>query len=203
MAAISGYVAGLVCNIYHQEAEVIYPPVDVDRFKPHNPRGNYFITVSRLVAHKRIDLIVEAFSALNQPLIVVGVGPELARLKKVATPNITFAGYQDDTEVEELLGRARAFVHASEEDFGIAMVEAQAAGCPVIAYGKGAALETICEGETGLFFHEQSASSLIDAVDRFERQARSFNQRACVINARRFNQERFKGEFREFINRSG
>ena len=200
LAAISGYVTGLVRNAYHRDAEVIYPPVDVGRFRPQYPRSNYYVTVSRLVAHKRIDLIIEAFSALKLPLIVVGDGTEKMRLKRIASPNITFTGYQDDAAVENLLGRARAFVHASEEDFGIAMVEAQAAGCPVIAYEKGAAPETICEGETGLFFSEQSPGSLIDAVERFERQAGSFNPRASVLNARRFNKERFKMEFKAFVD---
>jgi glycosyltransferase involved in cell wall biosynthesis len=200
LGAISNYVASLIRNAYHLESEVIYPPVDVDRFHPWYPRDDYYVTVSRLVAHKRIDLIVEAFSALKLPLIVVGDGPEMAHLRRIASPNVTFIGYRDDAAVEDLLGRARAFIYASEEDFGIAMVEAQAAGCPVIAYGKGAALETVCEGETGLYFQQQSTDSLIDAVRRFERQAGSFNPRASIMNARRFNKERFKGEFKAFID---
>ena len=199
IGAISHYIAGWIQFAYQRDAAVIYPPVDVDRFHPLHPRGNYYVTVSRLVAHKRLDLIVAAFTALNLPLVIVGEGPELANLRKIAGPNITFSGYQDDKAVASLLGRARAFVYASEEDFGIAIVEAQAAGCPVIAYGKGGAAETVREGTTGLLFHEQSASSLLDAVERFERQAASFDEHELVMHARRFNKERFKNEFLAFV----
>ena len=199
MGAISHYIAGWIQFAYQRDAAVFYPPVDVDRFQPLHPRGDYYITVSRLVAHKRLDLIVEAFTNLKLPLVVVGEGPELAHLRKIAGPNITFAGYQDDAAVAGLLGRARAFVYASEEDFGIAIVEAQAAGCPVIAFGRGGAAETVCEGSTGLLFREQSASSLLDAVEKFERQARSFDEGEMVKNARRFNKERFKDEFLAFV----
>ncbi len=200
MGAISNYIAGWIQFAYRRDAAVIYPPVDVERFQPLSPRGDYYVTVSRLVAHKRLDLVVEAFTSLKLPLVIVGEGPEMANLRKIAGPNITFAGYQGDTEVARLLGRARAFVYASEEDFGIAIVEAQAAGCPVIAFGRGGAAETVCEGITGLLFREQSAGSLLDAVENFERQAHSFDEREMVMNARRFNKERFKNEFWAFVN---
>jgi len=142
---------------------------------------------------------VQAFSALKLPLVVVGEGPEEARLRKLAGLNVTFAGFLDDSAVAQLLGEARGFVHASEEDFGIAIVEAQAAGCPVIAYGQGAALETVVEGQTGLFFSEQSSASLIEAVQRFERQADSFCPEELAARARRFNRARFRAEFSEFV----
>ena len=108
-----------------------------------------------------------AFSELNLPLVVIGVGPELPHLTKMAGPTIEFLGYQSDEKVAELLGKARGFVCATEEDFGIAMVEAQAAGCPVIAYGRGGALETVIDGITGVFFSEQSVESFIEALQRF------------------------------------
>ena len=198
-AAISQDIAGWVRQVYHRDAQVIYPPVDVDRFCPRNPRSDYFITVSRLVAHKRIDLMVEAFSCLNLPLIVVGEGPEYSRLKQMASQNIEFTGFRPDSTVADLLSRARAYVSVSEEDFGIAVVEAQAAGSPVIAYGKGGVLETVIEGKTGLFFNEQSRDSLIDAVERFEKQANSFSVSELVSNARRFGKSRFKDEFASFL----
>ena len=157
------------------------------------------MTVTRLVPHKRVDLIVEAFSKLNLPLIVVGDGPELTRLQRMATSNIQLLGYTSDEKVVELLGRARAFVSAAAEDFGIAIVEAQAAGCPVIAYGKGGALETVIPNVTGVHFAEQTAEALIQAVQEFERTHHRFQVDELVQNARRFRKERFFSEFNKFV----
>jgi glycosyltransferase involved in cell wall biosynthesis len=197
-AAVSLDIAGWIRRVYGRAAQVIYPPVDVERFQPYSPRDRSYITVSRLVAHKRIDLIVEAFARLKLPLTVVGDGPELAHLRRMAPPNITFTGYQPDYVVSHLLGRARGFVCAAEEDFGIAIVEAQAAGCPVIAYGKGGALETVIEGETGLFFQEQSANSVLDAVERFERSADQYNEQELIFHVQQFRRERFMQDFATF-----
>ena len=201
-AAISQSVCKRIAEAYHREASIIYPPVDVHRFVPAHSRENFYVTVTRLVPHKRIDLIVQAFSQLELPLLIVGEGPELARLRNIAKPNIQFLGYQSDERVAELLGRARGFVCATEEDFGIAIVEAQAAGCPVIAYGQGGALETVVEGTTGFFFAEQSAESLVDALQRFQRVHADFSTPALVQNARRFARETFVPQFREFILKS-
>lgn len=198
-ASISRAVSGRIRRAYGRKAPVIYPPVEVARFQPCLERGDYYITVSRLVAHKRIDLLVEAFSRLNLPLVVVGDGPELPRLKKAANSNIQFLGYESDQKVVELLSKARGFVCAAEEDFGIAIVEAQAAGCPVLAYGRGGALETVIEGSTGLFFTEQSPAGLIEAVERFERTVSSFCVEDMQRNARRFSKERFLREFKRFV----
>jgi len=198
-AAISQAVSQRIADAYQRVAPIIYPPVEVDRFHPVNQRGNYYITISRLVPHKRIDVIVEAFSKLNLPLVVVGDGHELSHLQWLAKPNIRFLGYESDKKVAELLGKARGFVCAAEEDFGIAIVEAQAAGCPVIAYGQGGALETIVEGETGLFFEEQDAGSLMRAVQNFERMHTCFHTDAIVHNAQRFNKSRFISEFKIFV----
>jgi glycosyltransferase involved in cell wall biosynthesis len=202
-AAISQAVSSRIQRAYHRTAPVIYPPVDLERFRPQSQRADYCITITRLVAHKRVDLLVRAFSELNLPLIVVGEGPELPRLKKLAKPNIHFVGYESDERVADLLGKARGFVSAAEEDFGIAIVEAQAAGCPVISYGKGGALETVIEGVTGLFFEEQSTAGLIDALEIFEGSADRFNPADMMQNASRFSKPRFIREFQEFVSQTG
>lgn len=198
-AAISQAVATRIADAYRREAAVIYPPVEVKRFKPAPEREDFYITVTRLVAHKRVDLLAQAFSQLNLPLLVIGDGPELPRLKNMAKPNIRFLGYQADAKVAELLGKARGFVCATEEDFGIAIVEAQAAGCPVIAYGRGGALETVIDGETGIFFHEQSPECLMDAIRRFEGMHSNFCIPALVQNSQRFDKTRFIHEFSDFV----
>jgi glycosyltransferase involved in cell wall biosynthesis len=156
--------------------------------------------LSRLVPHKRIDLVIEAFSRLGLPLKIIGEGPQRERLQKRAAPNVEFLGYQSEQAVAQLLGSARGFVCAAEEDFGIAIAEAQAAGCPVIAYGSGGALETVVEGVTGLLFREQSAESLSEAVRRFEDSAHCFHAQAMVENARRFSKVHFQDSFRGFVN---
>lgn len=199
-AAISNGIARRIQTAYQRESVVIYPPVEVDRFTPGERRGNYFVTLSRLVPHKRLDLVVEAFSRLKLPLKVIGNGPERKNLERRAAPNIEFLGYQPEETVASLLGQARGFVCAAEEDFGIAIVEAQAAGCPVIAYKAGGALETIVEGATGLFFVEQSSKSLMAAVNKFEEEmVHCFRESDLIANARQFRKERFQRSFREFV----
>jgi glycosyltransferase involved in cell wall biosynthesis len=199
-AAVSQAVSQRIANAYQRDAVVIYPPVDVERFKPRMIRERYYISVTRLVAHKRVDLIVEAFSKLNLPLIVVGDGPELPRLKRMANSTVRFLGYVPDEQVIELMGNARGFICAAEEDFGIAIVEAQAAGCPVIAYGAGGALETVLDGETGLFFEAQTAESIADAVLRLEAlRSNCFASAALMHHARKFSREHFLQKFKEFV----
>ena len=197
-AAISQGIAGRIRSAYQRRARVIYPPVEVERFSPNVQRGDYFVTLSRLVPHKRIDLVVEAFSRLKLPLKIIGEGPQRKRLQRQAASNIEFLGYQSEEAVAHLLGSARGFVCAAEEDFGIAIVEAQAAGCPVIAYRGGGALETVIEGETGLFFSEQSAASLMKAVHNFQDLAHCFRTDAMLSNAQQFSKVRFQRSFREF-----
>lgn len=198
-AAISHGIAGRIRSAYQREARVIYPPVEVDRFPANGQRRDYFVTLSRLVPHKRIDLVIEAFSRLELPLKIIGDGPAKKYLQKRAAPNIEFLGYQSEEAVAQLLGSARGFVCAAEEDFGIAIVEAQAAGCPVIAYKGGGALETVVDGVTGLFFAEQSAESLSDAVKRFVDSAHCLRTDVMVENAQRFSKARFQRAFREFV----
>lgn len=198
-AAISQGIAKRIQSAYQREARVIYPPVEIERFHPNKRRENYFVTLSRLVAHKRLDLVIEAFSRLNLPLKIIGDGPQRKKLQKLAKPNIEFLGYQSDEVVAQLLGNARGFICAAEEDFGIAMVEAQAAGCPVIAYKAGGALETVVEGKTGLFFEEQSTASLVDSIRRFNESADCLQADILVDNAQKFSKERFRRSFQEFV----
>jgi len=198
-AAISHGIAERIQSAYRREARLIYPPVEVDRFLSKEQRGNYFVTLSRLVPHKRIDLVIEAFSHLKIPLKIIGDGPQRKTLQKRAAPNIEFLGYQSEEAVAQLLGNARGFVCAAEEDFGIAIVEAQAAGCPVIAYKGGGALETVLDGETGLFFEEQSAASLLEAIQRFGDSAHCFHTDAMRDNAQRFSKARFTESFHNWL----
>ena len=198
-AAVSQAVSERIRNAYGRESKVIYPPVETGRFYPNGQRGDYYITVSRMVPHKRIDLLVEAFTQLNLPLLIIGDGPELQRIKQEAGSNIKFLGYQSDEKVADLMSKARGFVCAGEEDFGIAIVEAQAAGCPVIAYGRGGALETVVDEVTGIHFSEQTVDDLIEAILRFDRIRDSFQAENLVTHAKCFDKESFKRNFFAFV----
>lgn len=198
-AAISQAVSQRIASAYHRPATVIHPPVEVERFAPAAARDDYYLTVTRLVPHKRVDLLVQACTQLGLRLLVVGDGPELRHLQQLAGPTIQFTGFVPDLAGADLLSRARGFLCATEEDFGIAIVEAQAAGCPVLAYGRGGALETVQAGVTGNFFSEQSVECLVEALQRFERTHASFQTGAMVQQAQRYNTERFKREFLEFV----
>ena len=198
-ASISEIVSQRICRAFNRDAPVIYPPVEVERFKPDSVREDFFIAISRLVPHKRMEIIVRAFNQLGLSLVIIGDGSELPRLKAMARSNIKFLGFQSDESLASLLGKARAFVCAAEEDFGIAIVEAQAAGCPVIAYGAGGARETLIENVTGLFFEEQTVENLVAAIQRFEKSSDSFSIAPIVQNAQRFSKPRFIREFKEFV----
>jgi glycosyltransferase involved in cell wall biosynthesis len=193
--ANSANVARRVRRWYDRDAQVVHPPVDIDRFVPAYSRDAAYIVLSALVPYKRIDCAIDAFNRLGRRLLVLGTGPERARLERRAGPSISFLGHLPDAEVAALLGRCRALVQPGEEDFGIASVEAQAAGAPVIALGAGGALETVIDPDvsaddaTGILFAEPAAASLIDAVHRFE--ATTFRIEALRANARRFTRERF------------
>jgi glycosyltransferase involved in cell wall biosynthesis len=189
-----------VWRTYRRRAEVIYPPVEVERFRPATPREDYYITVCRLVPYKRVPVLVEAFNRLDRPLLVVGDGPERRRLEAQAGPNVRFLGWVAEERLADLLSRARAFVFAAEEEFGIAAVEAQAAGCPVIAYGRGGLRETVVEGTTGQFFPEPTADSLTDAVRSFESRLSAYEAGQIRENALRFGRERFEAEFRRMLD---
>jgi glycosyltransferase involved in cell wall biosynthesis len=197
--ANSQYVAQRIERIYGRKAEVIYPPVEVDRFEAGRQRESYYLTVSRLVPYKRVELIVEAFAHMpDKKLVVVGDGPKRGRITEKACANVEILGAVSDEEVCHLMQRAKGFIFAAEEDFGIVAVEAQAAGAPVIAFGKGGALETVVDQKSGLFFQEQTVASLIEAVHRFERL--EWDPAAVRENALRFSKPRFQKEFKEKIH---
>lgn len=201
--ANSQNVARRIWKTYRRPAQVIYPPVDTNAFSLHEDKEDYYLTMSRLVPYKRIDLIVEAFSQMpDKELIVIGDGPEYARIEKLAGPNVTLLGFQPDEAVQYYMQRAKAFLFAAEEDFGIVPVEAQACGTPVIAYGKGGATETVIPGETGVFFDEQTTDALQDAVNRFEQSAASMEPGRIRENAERFSIEAFRETFHRFVAQS-
>jgi glycosyltransferase involved in cell wall biosynthesis len=201
----SQFVARRIRKFYGRSATVIYPPVDVSRFTLSLNKEDFYLTASRLVPYKRIDLIVKAFSEMpDKRLVVIGDGPEMRKIQALAGPNVQILGYQSFDVLRDHLRRARAFVFAAEEDFGISPVEAQACGTPVIAFGKGGALETVIgppeERPTGVFFREQTESSLKDAVAYFEQNAHIFKPSACRQNAERFSAEQFRSSFETFVN---
>ena len=201
--ANSRFIARRIWKVYRRRAHVINPPVDVDRFEVFSPKENFYLTASRMVPYKKIDLIVEAFSSMpDKSLVVIGDGPDFNKVKKKAGRNISLLGYQPFEVLKDHMQRARAFIFAAEEDFGIVPVEAQACGTPVIAYGKGGALETVIENETGLFFHEQSPKEVVDAVCQFERIRDSFDPDSIRRNALRFSKERFRKEFKAFVDKA-
>ncbi len=164
--AISKHTQKRIQDFYGRSADIVYPPIDVERFRvrPESERGGFDLVVSALVPYKRIDLAVQTYNALGTPLKVVGVGGELARLKEMAGPNITFLEWQPDDAIEALYGRCRQLIFPGEEDFGLVPLEAQACGSPVIAYGRGGALETVKHQQTGIHFADQTVESLRQAV---------------------------------------
>lgn len=203
--ANSQHVARRIWKTYRRRAAVVYPPVDTSAFALHEAKEEYYVTVSRLVPYKRMDLIVRAFALRpDRELIVIGDGPELDALRRLAPPNVAVLGFQPFEVVRHYMQRARAFVFAAEEDFGIVPVEAQACGTPVIAFGRGGSVETVLDGETGVLFPEQSVDALLDALDRFERMAfeqMAFEPGRVREHAERFGVARFRRAFAEVVER--
>ena len=204
---LSHYIKERIKRNYGRDSTVIYPPVDINKFTIHEKKEDFFFTVSRMVPYKKMDLIVEAFTAMDLSLVVVGEGPDFEKIKKKAGKNIKLLGYQEDAVIVEHMQKARAFVFASEEDFGIVPVEAQACGTPVIAFGKGGATETVIPYQneenpsaTGVFFHEQRSSSLINAVEDFIKIEDKFDPHEIRKNAERFSIERFRKEFKDYVD---
>lgn len=196
--ANSQYVARRIEKFYGRESKVIYPPVDLSFYQEVRAKDNYYVTASRFVPYKRIDLIVEAFSKMpDKKLVVIGDGPEWKKVKEKAAANIELLGYQSDEILRGLLQRAKAFVFAAVEDFGILPVEAMACGTPVIAFGKGGIRETVVSGETGVFYNEQSVPSLIDAVNEFEKL--ELLPQLCRKRAELFSQKSFNDGFSQFV----
>ncbi len=200
--ANSKHIAKRIKKTYNREAEVIYPPVDVDKFPLFEKKENYYLTASRMVPYKRIDLIVEAFSGMpDKKLVVIGHGPEMEKIKQKAGKNIELLGYQPDNKLVEYMRKAKAFVFAAEEDFGIIVVEAMAAGTPVIAWKRGGAGESIIDNKTGILFNDQNAESIIDAVQRFEKSETSFNPKIISEYASGFSRKVFEENISSFINK--
>jgi len=202
--ANSRFIARRIWKTYRREAQVIYPPVDVSQFTPHMKKEDYYVTASRLVPYKKIDLIVEAFAGMpDKKLVVIGNGPELKKIKAKATQNSEILGYQPDEKLIHHLQRAKAFVFAAEEDFGLLPLEAQACGTPVIAYGKGGALETVRgldnEKPTGLHFQEQTAIAIQQAVQDFEKNQHRFMLSHYSTNVAQFSPQIFRKQFVQYI----
>ncbi|MGF6262249.1 glycosyltransferase involved in cell wall biosynthesis [Paraburkholderia youngii] len=207
LIANSQSVARRMLKTYRRDAAVIPPPVDVNEFELRAEKDDFYLSVSRMVPHQRIDLIVETFNATPpRKLIVIGDGPQMASIRTKAGPNVTVLGYQPFGVLKDYLARARAFVFAAEEDFGIVPLEAQACGTPVIAFAKGGALETIVPvGDphpTGVFFARQTAVSVLDAINRFERLSAYITPAACRANAERFSAQVFRRAFMAEVTRT-
>ena len=203
--AISHFIARRIKKVYRRESTVIYPPVDIHAFTQVDNKESFYLAASRMVPYKRIDLIVEAFSKMpDRRLVVIGDGPEFDKVKAKAGKNIEILGYQEFGVLKDHMQRARAFVYAAEEDFGIIPLEAQACGTPVIAFGKGALLETIRdlashEEPTGVFFKSQTVESIKETVEYFEKNMEGITPEACRKNAERFAPEVFRENFSRFV----
>ncbi|WP_158989234.1 glycosyltransferase family 4 protein [Mucilaginibacter sp. L196] len=199
--ANSQYISNRIKKIYGRESKVIYPNVAVEDFIPTEIKKDYYVTCSRFVPYKKIDLIVSAFAKMpDKKLYIIGDGPDLKKISKLAKSNTVILGYLPFNELKQYLAEAKAFVFAAEEDFGILPVEAQACGTPVIAYKKGGALESILENKTGVFFNKQSAESIISAINTFERTNTLFDYNEIAEHASCFSTDRFKNEFSAFVD---
>lgn len=204
--ANSGFIARRIEKTYRRQAEVIYPPVELNHFTPHHEKEEFYLAASRLVPYKRIDLIVEAFKEMpDKKLIVIGDGPDFAKIKEKAGANVTMLGYQSGEILIHHMQRAKALIFAAEEDFGLIPLEAQACGTPVIAYGKGGALETVRglsqEKPTGVFFPEQTVAAICQAVKTAENEQSRLSVENCIENAAKFSPQHFKKHFMQFIDR--
>ena len=200
--ASSRFVAERIKKIYKRNAHVIYPPVDVEDFKVETDKDDYYIFISRLTnAYKKCDIVIEAFNRLDKKLLVIGDGEDRIKLQKRAKNNIKFLGWQNKKAINYYLGKAKALIFPSIDDFGIVSVEAQACGTPVIAYRGGGALETVIENKTGLFFDRQDVDSLVDAVRKFEKVESQFDPYILRNNAEKFSRTRFEKEFRDFTKK--
>lgn len=199
--ANSNHIAEKIKRIYNRDADVIYPPVDVDQFEIGTYKGDYYLIVSRLVQYKRVDLVVEAFNLMpDKKLIVIGDGPEQEKIKRKAASNIEFIGYQSGKKLKEYMQKAKSFVFAAEEDFGITVVEAMACGTPVIALNYGGTSETVKDGITGILFGKQTKDSLISAVRNFENSPASFNPEVIRNHSNKFSRKIFEDNIKSYVD---
>ena len=199
--ANSRYIARRIKKTYGKPSDVIYPPVDVDKFTLREAKEEFYLTASRMVPYKKIDLIVEAFSQTDKKLLVIGDGPDMAKIKSKAGKNVELLGFASDETMADLMGRARAFVFAAEEDFGITPVEAQACGTPVICFGRGGARETVLDGESGLYFMEHNTKELLAAVAKFEQNYDKFEPAKIRENSLKFSHARFEAEIKSYVEK--
>ena len=197
--SISHFVKKWAIDRYNIDIPVIHSPVDISNFSLIEEKENYYVSVGRLEPYKRFDILIEAFNKIDRKLIIIGDGSQYKSLKNKASNNIEFKGFLESDEINKIIGKAKAFVFAGKEDFGIAPIEPQACGTPVIAYGAGGTLETVKEGETGVFFKEQTSESLIEAIHIFD--SMSFDAKEIRRNAERFSIERFQKEFSEIVDK--
>jgi glycosyltransferase involved in cell wall biosynthesis len=199
--ANSNHIAKKIKRIYNRDADVIYPPVDTQKFSLVTEKDDFYLTASRLVPYKRIDLIVDAFAnMLDKKLVVIGSGPEKDKILSKATPNVDVIGYQDFESLKSYMQKAKAFVFAAEEDFGIIVVEAMACGTPVIALNKGGAAESVINGETGILFPEQTVESIIEAVKSFEPISDSINYAEIRRHSEKFSRKTFEEKIKNFVD---
>ena len=198
--ANSNYIAGRIKKIYNREATVINPPVDINKFEFCDKKENYYLTAARFVPYKRVDIIAEAFSLMpEKKLIIVGDGPDEEKIKAKAAKNVQFVGYQTGEKLKVLFKKAKAFIFAAEEDFGITVIEAMASGTPVIAFNKGGTAETVIDSVNGIHFNEQNALSIKNAVERFESKKDSFNYASIAEYAKQFERKVFETKIKDFI----
>lgn len=199
--ANSNHIAEKIKRIYKRNSTVIYPPVDVDKFDVSENRDEYYVTASRLVPYKKVDLIVRAFNQMpDKKLLIIGSGPEKEKIKMLAGANVEFLGYQPTEQLKEYLKKAKAFVFAAEEDFGIIVVEAMACGTPVIAFNKGGTAESVVNGKTGIHFNEQNPDSIKEAIKEFEKRIDYFDVQFIRKHAEKFNRKNFEENIVKFVS---
>ncbi len=198
--ANSAHVARRIRRVYNRDSAVIHPPVAVNDFAPAADTGDFYLCAGQLVTYKRVDLAVRAFTRMNKRLVVIGEGPQMAELRRVAGPTVELLGYQPFAALRDYLSRCRALVFPGEEDFGILPVEAMACGRPVIAYDSGGARETVSTPEVGVRFAEQSEAGLVEAVSRFEAREAGFDPAAIRAHAETFSAELFRRRMRDFVD---
>ena len=199
--ANSHHIAEKIKRIYRRDSTVIYPPVDVDKFDVSEKKDDYYLIASRFVPYKKVDIVVEAFNQMSdKKLVVIGSGPEKEKIKNIAGSNIEFLPYQQTKKMKEYMMKAKAFVFAAEEDFGIVVVEAMACGTPVIALNRGGTAESVLNGKTGTLFNEQNPESIIDAIKKFESQIDDFDFQFIRSHAEKFNRANFESNIKAFVS---